>query len=163
MAPRKIDVSHELRGRVLFEPAEDEDPNPGCCMGSAVYGPDHCTCWEPVFEQVQAPPRTDEEPTTREKCCDDCAYRNGSPEREDDYEEEFLRDLSGDARHVFWCHTGFRRPIEYRHPDGRTRPGDPADYQPAVVGGVGYQADGSPGERCAGWAAYRRGLGLPIS
>ena len=26
-----------------------------CCIGHAVYGPGGCTCWEPVYDQPQAP------------------------------------------------------------------------------------------------------------
>ena len=29
-----------------------------CCIGAAVYGPGHCTCWTPVYDLDQAEPDT---------------------------------------------------------------------------------------------------------
>lgn len=123
-----------------------------CCMSAAEDGPAACTCWEPVFDAEQAEPRTDLEPGTRPAMCGDCAYRPDSPERlADPYALLYLAN--------FWCHRGIRRPTSWRHPDGRVRPGDPSDYQPPIVGGVPYRADGRPAERCGGWAALQAAEG----
>lgn len=46
-----------------------------------------------------------------------------------------------------------RRPTSWRHPSGATIPGDHADYQPPIIDGVPYRADGRPGDLCAGWTA----------
>jgi hypothetical protein len=115
-------------------------------MGSWEEGPRSCTCWEPVYDLKQRHPDVTAEPKTRTGKCDDCAYRENSPERQAD--PYALVDID-----VFYCHKGIRRPKEWRHPDGRVRPGDPADYQPPVVNRVPYKANGQPALRCGGWAA----------
>jgi hypothetical protein len=119
-----------------------------CCMAAAEDGAEHCTCWEPIFDAEQKPPRTRMQPKTRAKACHDCAYRQGSPERERGDDLEALDN--------FWCHQGIRRPAAYRHPDGRVRPVADylasGDYQPPMLD-VPYRADGRPADRCAGWAA----------
>lgn len=46
-----------------------------------------------------------------------------------------------------------RRPVRWEHPDGRTIDGSPDDWQPAIINGLPYRADGRPGLLCAGWAA----------
>lgn len=129
---------------------EGEDLDEGrfgfCCAGAAARGPQSCTCWTPIFDLEQAPPRTELEVETRPKECGDCAYKPGSPEREAD--PYALMDLPN-----FFCHRGIRRPKEWRHPDGRVRPGDPANYMPPIVAGIPYRADGRPAARCGGWAA----------
>ncbi|MFL5309501.1 MAG: hypothetical protein ACJ79H_03500 [Myxococcales bacterium] len=132
-----------------------------CCMAGAMHGPRGCTCWEPVFdlEQDDALQLAALLPLAV-ACCHDCAYRNGSPERGDGYTEELV-DLSGSARDVFACHQGMRRVVAYRHPNGRELPAKPGDYQPPIVAGRAYKADGSPAELCAGYLAHRRALGLP--
>ena len=56
---------------------------------------------------------------------------------------------------VFWCHSGMRRPVAYRHAVLGEVAADPADYRPVIVDGVPYQADGRPGLICAGWMARR--------
>lgn len=116
-----------------------------CCAGAAMGGARGCTCWEPVYDLQQFPPDTSIEHETRTVMCGDCAYRPDSPEREGD--PYALLDLPS-----FWCHKGIRRPKEWRHPDGRVRAGDPADYQPPIVGEVPYRADGRPAAQCGGWA-----------
>ena len=151
--------------------ADPEWPDVGemCCVGSAVYGPERCTCWEPVYDLEQAEPdpqvvrwlAAGGQPVTRRRMCGDCAYRPGSPERSGDPkhagDSEYLEELAGTGDR-FWCHQGIRRPVEWRHPSGATIPGHPAAYRPPVVGGVPYRADGQPAELCAGWAARRRAL-----
>lgn len=128
----------------------DEDRVP-CCWSSMQDGPSACSCWEPVYDLPQSTPHTHVEPETRRKACPDCAFRKGSPERERGDELEGLPN--------FWCHQGIRRPVAWRHPDGRVRPVPDAvnspDYQPPLVDGVPYKADGRPADRCAGHAATR--------
>lgn len=156
LGQRAAGVVHITGGGAPPSVTED-DENLFCCWGSVMGDATDCTCWEPVFEVCQAPPDIDAAPATRAKCCHDCAYRNGSPERADEYEAEALVELASAQRGVFWCHEGMRRPITYRHPGtGREVPADPADYQPAIVGDVAYRADGAPATRCAGWAAHRK-------
>jgi hypothetical protein len=151
------------RGPLPFLTAEDlalaEDPTwVPCCWGSSLgWDPSDCTCWTPVYDldQVEPDPGTIAlleagiEPVTRTKRCHDCAFRPDSPERARGEELEGLPN--------FWCHQGIRRPTAYRHPDGRVRPfDDSADYQPPIVAGVPWRADGTPAERCAGHAQARR-------
>lgn len=135
-----------------------------CCYGASIRGPLGCTCWEPVYDMEQAEPRPEEPAGTRAKMCEDCAYRPKSPERtgDDRYDgsEEQLLDLAAGAG-VFWCHQGIRRPITYRHSTlGITVEADGNHYKPPILEvdgeGVPFKADGSPGDRCAGWAAMRR-------
>jgi hypothetical protein len=142
----------------------DDDPITGCCYGEAVYGPTRCTCWEPVYDLEQQSlangGRLPEgfEPETRTKCCRDCAYRQGSPERERG-EGDQLDDWALDGRSEFWCHQGVRRVVAFRHPDGRELPAGEGDYRPPVGPDerpVVWKADGTVGERCAGWAALSK-------
>lgn len=140
-------------------PALRDDETPGiCCAGAAMFGARRCTCWEPVYDLEQQPLENIPEnysPDTRSKCCHDCAYRHGSPEREDG-EEEWLHEITGDGSE-FWCHQGVRRVIAFRHPDGRELPAGDGDYRPPVGPTdrpIVWRADGTPGERCAGWAAH---------
>lgn len=120
----------------------------GCCYGAAVNGPGSCTCWTPVYSGGQSAPAAGSTIATRATRCEDCAFRPDSPERARGDELQGLTN--------FACHQGVRRVVEWRHPDGRVRPGDPADYQPPIVNGVGYKADGSPMDICAGWAQAQR-------
>jgi hypothetical protein len=127
-----------------------------------MFGRAHCTCWEPIYDLEQAPLADGgvppEEIPTRTKCCADCAYRIGSPERADEHEEDDLLSKAWDLRSEFWCHQGVRRVVAFRHPDGRELPAGDGDYRPPV-GPEGrpvvWRADGTVGERCAGWAALR--------
>lgn len=129
-------------------------------MGSAVYGPGRCTCWEPVYEGQQADSVIGMAQRTREAMCEDCAFRPGSPERTGDPKsasnEDDLRDLVTAGR-PFNCHQGMRRPSHYVHPPtGMTIPASPLDYDPPKIGAVYYKTDGTPTDLCAGWAAHRR-------
>ena len=86
--------------------------------------------------------------------CSDCAFLRNSPERADEYTAEWLDRIAATGER-FWCHDGLRRPAYWRHPSGVTIPGDPADYQPPIIDGVPYRANGRPGDLCAGWTARR--------
>lgn len=135
-----------------------DDAFRGCCWGDTQRGAAACTCWIPEFDLEQQPliPPADGEIQPRRTMCGDCAYRPGSPEMSNPLEAEELRELplTGTA---FWCHDGVRRPVRWRHPDGRVITGNPADYQPPTdkLGRV-YRADGRVGALCAGWAACSR-------
>lgn len=135
-----------------------------CCLGAFEEGPQACTCWEPVYDHDQATPDETAVPTTRKSMCEDCAFAPGSPERSGDerysHSDEDLTTLDN-----FWCHQGMRKPIRWRHASlGIEVPADTDAYEPPrrilVIDGekvaVPYKADGSPGERCAGWAAHQR-------
>lgn len=155
-----------------------------CCYSKIEYGPERCTCWEPVFDMEQAEPVTErvgmvageiparggqsahprlcdlhETPTrsvtVRSKCCHDCAYRAGSPERDGGFTEEALLALPAQAHRVFACHQGMVRVIRWTHPCGVEVPAGEGDYRPPVIDGVAFKADGTPAELCAGWAALR--------
>lgn len=140
-------------------PGEDDPAVPDemrwCCEGAAVRDISHCTCWEPVWnleQQLPVLPVVREQLVARDRGCSDCAFRKDSPERSTPYEEETLLGLA-ERGQPFWCHDGMRRPVQWRHPHGVTIDGDPADWQPPIVHGVPFRADGSPGLLCAGWAA----------
>ncbi|MER7002235.1 hypothetical protein ABT297_04190 [Dactylosporangium sp. NPDC000555] len=142
--------------RTWAEQHPDEADWPvGCCIGNDLGGPDRCTCWVPVFALEQQPPRPPREPADIERqprMCGDCAFRKGSPERADQFMEDALFDLAASGQ-PFWCHQDMRRPLYWRHPDGRRVEGSTADWQPPFVAGVPYRADGRPGLLCAGWLA----------
>lgn len=130
----------------------------GCCYGEALGGPERCTCWVPVYDIEQAipvPPAGPKGIQVRGKLCGDCAFRNDSPERADEWTEEVLLGLPA-AGELFWCHDGMRRPAHWEHPDGRTVPGSTADWRPAMIGPMPFRASGEPGLLCAGWAARTR-------
>lgn len=153
-----------VNGGGLYIPPElcdrDEPMEIPCCMGAAL-AENHCTCWEPIFDLEQQPLADGGEPgeiTTRVKCCHDCAYRNGSPERSDDRTEALDQHVWVEGEE-FWCHQGVRRVVAFRHPDGRVLPAGEGDYRPpADPEGrpVIWKADGTVAERCAGWAALRK-------
>lgn len=87
---------------------------------------------------------------TRSKCCHDCAYRQGSPERTRG------EDLAEFNAGIFYCHEGMRRIIAYEHPDGRRiEEENPGAYDPPTIGEIAYQASGAPAKRCAGWASHQ--------
>lgn len=140
-----------LAGRTAPPGVRADDEPRGCCMGEAAKDPTHCTCWEPVFDVEQADP-VPGEVITRGTCCHDCAYRRGSPEEREGARGD-LEALAADDRGAFFCHQGMRRAIAYRHPDGRELPAGAGDYQPAILDGVAYRADGTPADRCGGWGA----------
>jgi hypothetical protein len=131
------------------------DYTPGCCWGESLRGPDGCTCWTPVYNVDQAPPQPDGDLQIRDSRCDDCAFRQDSPERANEVMEQALYALA-DTGQPFWCHDGMRRPHHWVHPDGRTVPGDPHDWRPPVADQIAYRANGQPGLLCAGWAARAR-------
>lgn len=136
--------------------ANPDAPVTGCCWGELQGGAEDCGCWVPEYDVEQADPRPPASPADLEvqpRMCGDCAYRPGSPERDDSWMEDALMDAARGATTPFWCHDGIRRPVRWRHPDGRVIDGDPADYQPAQVNGVPYRADGRPALICGGWAA----------
>lgn len=148
---------HKVRQTPDFE---DDEVTTGCCYGSVVYGPDRCTCWEPIYDTEQADADLSTEPTTRAKRCHDCAFRPDSPERATEDGREELEDIVGNLDRTFWCHQGMRKVIGYRHPDGREKPADPDydSYEPLKHDAIAYNADGSAGARCAGWASARANL-----
>lgn len=156
-----IDAAEEAgilpRGGVYGQLAMPDPVNGACCDGSAIKGPQYCTCWEPRFDLDQQPV-TEGEPGRRALACSDCAYKAGSPERQGDEryngDPEFLDRIvtTGDP---FFCHEGIRRAVKLVHPSGAEAELPPGDYRPPVENGVPYKADGSPGELCAGWAARR--------
>lgn len=135
----------------------DRDPasvDIGCCMGSAIYGMERCTCWEPVYTDDQADPVLpvpDGSIQIRHARCGDCAFKRGSVERADPLMEEELVGLAV-AGTPFWCHDGMIRPKFYRHPTLGDVPASGDDWRPPQVAGVPFRRDGSPGLLCAGWA-----------
>lgn len=129
----------------------------GCCDGSAIKGPQYCTCWEPRFDLEQQPV-IEGDPGTRDAMCSDCAFKPGSPERQGDEryngDPEFLDRIVMTGER-FFCHAGIRRAVRLVHPSGAEVELPPGDYRPLIEDGVPYKADGSPGDLCAGWAARR--------
>lgn len=131
-----------------------------CCYGSAVYGPERCTCWRPFHDLKQRAPRKGK-PTVRTRCCGDCAFRPDSPERNEveGFQNNSPAELEAIVRgdRPFFCHQGTRRVIGYEHePTGCTVDAPPAGYEPPQIDGVPYKADGKPQQICAGWVAARR-------
>lgn len=148
-------------GGLLWQRAHPDFEDTGCCWGSILKGPEHCTCWTPVFAQEQAEPivpRSPEDVTVRPRMCGDCAFRPDSPEQADEFMREQLLMLPEEGA-PFWCHDGMRRPLHWVHPDGRRVDGDPDNWIPATVGRVPFRADGRPALLCAGWAARTRRAG----
>lgn len=133
-------------------PTPDPDGVP-CCEATA-YSHDGtgCTCWVAVLDvertdQVQEGPHV-----IRRRMCGDCAYRPGSPERQES--EGDLPPYSRAAR--FYCHDGMARAVGYQHPllgDATVPAPNDADYRPLTRGAQAWQADGQPAVLCAGWAA----------
>jgi hypothetical protein len=132
--------------------AADTNDERFCCDGAALFGPNRCTCWVPVYDVEQAEPQPGAM-RQRRKCCHDCAFRNGSPERAED--PDHLDDVV--ARGRFDCHVGMRRIVGWRHPDGTYWASTSDDYDPPRRGDMTFKADGTAAEICAGWAAHRRG------
>lgn len=137
------------------------DPDLPCCYGSALNGPTGCTCWRPVYDLTQTEP-VQGEPVTAGQMCSDCAYRPGSPERNHDPRQACSRDGELDEvalRESFWCHAGMRRVVQWRHETlDLVVDAEGICYEPAIVDGIPYRADGRPADRCAGAAARRRQL-----
>lgn len=136
--------------------------NEPCCVSSAEDGPDACTCWEPVYDYDQAPTIAIglDHVETRSEMCHDCAFRPDSPERQGDPLHNYNSDDDLRGLEHFWCHQGMRKPIAYRHPYGIEITADHDAYNPPIrtISGVGvpFKADGTPGDRCAGFEAWKR-------
>ena len=132
-----------------------EPESAGCCWGEVHRGHEHCLCWIAEFDVEQAEPRPPTGPADiapEPTMCGDCAFRPGSPERADEWMASALYASASEGK-PFFCHRGMRRPVRWRHPDGRVVDGSRDDWQPPMVRGLPYQADGSPGRLCTGWAA----------
>lgn len=157
-----MSVLHVTGSIVPVAALEMDDPpevETYCCAGAACMGRDRCTCWAPTYDVEQEPlGQAPAEVPTRAKCCHDCAYRAGSPERKAQDGHPFV------SLGEFWCHHGMRRAVSYRHAEsGRVVPAGPGDYHPPIgPNGQGerplaWRADGTVGERCAGWAMTQGG------
>jgi hypothetical protein len=127
------------------------DPVMPCCDASAYSDGQECTCWVGVLDVEPSRDLQEGPHVTRRRMCSDCAYRPGSPEREDAGGD--LPYYSREQR--FYCHTGMPRAVAYRHPELPMDVPAPVDddYRPLMRGDRVWKADGSPGELCAGWAA----------
>lgn len=131
---------------------EPEDWVP-CCYGAVMDGPRGCTCWEAIFDTEQSVDLQIGPMPLARKCCHDCAYRRGSPEREKG-EADHLEEIAGHPRELFLCHQGMLRVVGWRHPQiGEFPYAGPGDYHPPKRDGRVYQVDGRPGVLCAGWGA----------
>jgi hypothetical protein len=128
-----------------------------CCEGALFDAPQACTCWKPVYDLEQRAPVPGEAGLPAGMCAD-CAFRPKSPERQG------APGYNGDAAALdelvtsgspFWCHQGIRKPVKWVHPSGAEVAGHPADYQPPIVAGVPFKADGTRADLCAGWAVRR--------
>lgn len=130
-----------------------------CCEGAATWGPVRCTCWVPVYDLEQTEPDTATLAGARTEPCSDCAYRPDSPERNGSAEHALSGAGELDALVVsgqpFWCHVGMRKPIAYEHPSGIRVTARADHYDPPIIAGVPYRADGTAGQLCAGWLARR--------
>ncbi len=141
--------------------ADSENPMNWCCAGSAMWGPDRCTCWVPIFSKVQRELDTSVQPGVRESQCEDCAYRHDSAEQNDERASDLERITASDES-PFWCHQGMRYEVGWRHPSGmyveapRDEVGAIASWAPPRRDGVPFKANGLPADKCAGWAARRR-------
>lgn len=136
---------------VPLPPAGDGE----CCPGAILDGPEHCTCWEPVYSAPQEAAKAGPS-NVQPRPCGDCAFRSDSPERSGDesYEGDWdeLEHLAATGR-PFFCHSGMRHRAAWRHPSGAEVPGHPGDYDPSIVNGIPRKADGSPADLCGGWHA----------
>jgi hypothetical protein len=129
-----------------------------CCYGAAARGPQGCTCWESEYDQPQSEDLQLGAMAVRPSCCDDCAFRPGSPEQLGD--PRYAHSGEGGLDEVllsagFLCHQGMRRRLRLVHPTGAVVESDPGDYSPAQKSPMVWKADGSPADICAGWAARR--------
>lgn len=153
-----VSAGHLPKGGV-YGAIELPDPvNGACCTGSAVMGPQYCTCWEQVYDLEQQDIIPGGPAPARKTLCGDCAYRPGSPERAGDQryngDGEFLARIAQTGE-TFWCHQGLRRAVKLRHPSGAEMVIETDHYDPPKAGGVPFKADGTPGDICAGWSAHR--------
>lgn len=132
-----------------------------CCIGVVELGPGDCTCWEPIYDKTQQEPNTSA-PFIVERIamCDDCAFRPDSPERQGD--ERYSHSDADELRRLphFWCHQGMRKVVGWKHPAGMTIDNDTDAYAPPLRSlngeSVPFRADGSPADRCGGFAAWKR-------
>lgn len=138
-----------------------------CCIGVLEEGPLACSCWDPVYNLEQQPDDGVSAPGQRTEMCADCAYRPDSPERQGDERHACSDDgeLDDIARgdNPFWCHQGLRKPVAFKHCTlGIIVPVDTDAYDPLFrVEGrqrIPIKADGTAGDRCAGWMARRQQL-----
>lgn len=132
-----------------------------CCWDAVLEGEDGdtaasirgCTCWTPVYDLEQHDPEPGP-PRTRAEQCHDCAYLAATGREPDRYPEQRDRDrlfeLGPDE--PFYCHVGMRRIVAWEHPDGHRVEAVQDDYASPVRGRTAYKADGTPADRCAGWA-----------
>lgn len=157
--PEAIHIASPL---VTLTPEQAEEFNQvpemmGCCMGSAVYGIDRCTCWRAVYSTRRRKP-VEGEVEVRASPCVDCAYRPDSAERQDEFGSEHLDDLVNGLG-VFVCHQGMAHIVEWRQPSGAVLPatrdevGAIHTWAPRYIGNTAYKASGRPADLCAGWAA----------
>ncbi len=142
--------------------ADGLNPMNWCCMGASMRGPGGCTCWEATFSKVQREIDVTLEPWTRERPCEDCAYRPDSAEWNDERREN-LEAIAHNDEAPFWCHQGMRHVVRWRHSitgmvveAPRDDAGAICTWAPPKTAGVPYKASGEPADRCAGWAARRR-------
>lgn len=138
----------------IAPPGATMGPDGGtCCYGTAVYNdPGRCTCWQVVLDMPDGMDRIQEGPmNARGLCCHDCAYRNGSPERERD------EDLPMRPGRPFHCHRGMPKIARWEHPDGRVIEATEDSYVPYQRAGRSWMGDGAPAELCAGWLAHALG------
>lgn len=125
-----------------------------CCVDAIEIGPDACTCWVEQRTMDAQRPVASHDPVPRSSPCADCAFRPDSPERAGDerYSHADLDDIVHGST-PFYCHDGMQRVAALRHPAGNVHILDSDAYQPSIVDGVPYRADGSPAFICAGWRA----------
>lgn len=124
------------------------DPDVACCLAAAMTSGQECSCWMPVRSEIRALPK--EGPSeVRARMCGDCAYRGGSPERAGRAGEP----LDYGRREPFFCHQGVAYVVALVHPCGAVISGEKGDYDPILAADRIFQADGTPGVLCAGWAA----------
>ena len=126
-----------------------------CCMASAVWGPDRCTCWTRRHDHDQATPIIGLAVAARDSMCSGCAFKPRSPERTGDNRYQFSDEddrldlIAGNQ--PFYCHEGMRRVTAFDHPCGVTVPVDGDHYDPPTVDGIPFKSDGTPADVCAGW------------
>lgn len=148
----KLNVHLSLSVHAYWEPEDSPDDWVPCCYGSAHNGPRGCTCWEPVYDQEQSAACGDvSNSPRRDSLCHDCAYRPGSPERQDPDSAENLLSLP-EAGTPFYCHQGMRKILRWEHPSGRVYVPTGDDYKPGFTRDyIPLKADGTPADLCEGW------------
>jgi len=138
---------------------EQQEQVTACCMGSAVYGPSRCTCWAVEYDRPQQS-ATGMSGAEIDKCCNDCAYRAGSPERSGSPAYDHSVEIEGDLPRMptgslFFCHKGMRKAVSAVHePSGLRVVLDRGDsYDATNHDGVPILANGDFAPLCAGFAA----------